>query len=397
MHAPAIQNRPSLGFILLAGALTAFGAVSIDLYLPALPEIARFYGTTPAAAQLTMSAFFAGVAIGQLGWGPLADRVGRRLPLLAGILLYTVVSLALTRMPSIEALSAGRFVQGLGACAGLVIARTVIRDRFNTTESARLFSLTFLVLAVAPMLAPTAGAYLMHHFGWQSIFLALALFGLAVGLAVLFGLPESRSAETAAQAASESPLRSYMAALGDRKVRNYVAVGGFNSAALFTYVAASPILFIDHFGQAPTTFAWVFAFNALGLVIASQVNRHLLTRYSPALIARKGSMAALAFSVVLLGATLAGFASAPVTIGLLFLSLGSYGFVSSNAAALALGAMPVRAGSVSALVGASAFLFGAIASALTAPFAAHGPLSIGIAMVVGFTGSMLALKRAEGG
>ena len=394
MHAPATSHKPSLGFILLAGALTAFGAVSIDFYLPALPDIARHFGATAAAAQFTMSAFFAGMAIGQLGWGPLSDRVGRRSPLLAGILLYTLASLALAWSPSIEALTAGRFVQGLGASAGLVIARAVIRDLYDTTESARLFSLTFLVLAIAPMLAPSAGAWMLTWWGWESIFLLLAIFGLLVGLSVLFQLSESRTAATAEQAAGETPLQSYRAALADRRVLAFVGVGAFNSAGLFTYISASPALFIEHFQQPPAAFGWIFALNALGLVIASQLNRLALSRHSPATIAQLGSMAALGFAALLLIVTLAGYGTMVVTMTLLFLALGSYGFVSANASALALGAMPQRAGSISALLGAGAFLFGALASAATAPFAASGPLAMAAAMAAGFLGAMLCIRVA---
>ena len=394
MHAPVESRRPTLGFVLLAGALTAFGAVSIDFYLPALPDIARHFGAGPAAAQLTMSAFLAGMAIGQLGWGPLSDRVGRRPPLLAGILLYTLASLALTRMPSIEALAAGRFVQGLGASAGLVIARAVIRDRYDTTESARLFSLTFLVLAIAPMLAPTGGALLLARWGWESIFLVLAAFGLIVGVSVLFRLPESRTAATAEQAAGETPLQSYRAALADRRVLSFVGAGAFNSAALFTYVSASPALFIDHYARPPSAFGWIFALNALGLVIASQLNRAALTRWPPALIARRGSAAALAFAALLLLLSALGVDNMAVTMALLFFGLGSYGFVSANASALALGAMPHRAGSISALIGAGSFLFGALASAITAPFAAAGPLAMAAAMAAGFLGAMICIRRA---
>lgn len=397
MHASFPANRPSLGFVLLAGSLTAFGAISIDLYLPALPTIARDFGTTAAAAQLTMSTFLAGMAIGQLGFGPLSDRVGRRGPLLAGILLYTLSSLALVFVPSIEALSAGRFVQGLGACAGVVIARAIVRDRFDTTESARLFSLTFLVLAVAPMLAPSAGAGLMHLFGWHSIFVALALFGLIVGLAVYFGLPESRSAATQAQAASESAWGSYRAALRNPRVRGFVAAGALNGASLFAYVAGSPALFIEHFAQRPSAFGWIFALNALGLIIASQVNRRLLLRYPPTLIARRGAVAALGFASAQLLLAAFGLATLPVTMLLLFLGLGSYGFVAGNSSALALGEMPQRAGAISALIGAGSFAFGAIAATLTAPFAAAGPLAMAAAMATGFAGSAYALRRITRG
>lgn len=392
MHAPS-PARPSVGLIVLLGALTAFGAISIDLYLPALPTIARHFGAPVAAAQITMSAFFLGMALGQLGFGPLSDRVGRKPPLIAGAIIYTLASLAIMLAPSIEWMAAGRFVQAVGACAGVVIARAVVRDRFDTTESARLFSLMFLVLSVAPMLAPSLGALLLAAFGWQSIFLVLALFGIVSGLAVLFGLSESRSAATAIQAASESTLQSYRAALGNREVLGFVLAGALNGAALFTYIAASPALFMEHHAQSPAAFGWIFAVNAGGLIIATQLNRAALRRVSPARIARVAILAGAAFSVILLALAVAGLATMPVTMVLLFLALGSYGFVGGNTSALALGAMPVRAGAISALIGAGSFAFGAAASAITAPFAAHGPTAMAAGMAAGFAGSAIAFIR----
>ncbi|MGL6044611.1 MAG: MFS transporter, partial [Sandaracinobacteroides sp.] len=334
--------------------------------------------------------------IGQLGFGPLSDRVGRRGPLIAGTLLYTLVSVALAFAPSIEALGFGRFVQGLGACAGVVIVRAVIRDRFDTSESARLFSLTFLVLGIAPLLAPSLGAVLMSAFGWQSIFLVLALFGLLVGLAVLVGLPESRTPETALQAASETTAQSYLAALRNRRVLGFVGAGALNGAALFTYVAASPALFIEYFGQPPSAFGWIFALNALGLIGATQLNRALLRRFSPGTIARSGVLAAFGFAGLLLLLAALGLATLSLTMALLFLALGSFGFVAGNSSALALGSMPERAGAVSALIGFGSFAFGAAASALTAPFATAGPLAMAAAMATGFAGSAYAIHRIAG-
>jgi len=392
MHDTSAQ-RPSVGLIVLLGALTAFGAISIDLYLPALPAIARHFGAPVAAAQITMSAFLLGMALGQLGFGPLSDRIGRKPPLIAGAAIYTLASLALMLAPSIELMAAGRFVQALGACAGVVIARAVVRDRFDTTESARLFSLMFLVLGVAPMLAPTLGAVLLDNFGWQSLFLVLALFGLVSGLAVLFGLTESRSAATANQAASETTLQSYRAAIGNREVFGFVLAGALNGAALFTYIAASPALFMEYHGKSPAAFGWIFAVNAAGLIIATQLNRRFLQHASPARIARIAILSAFGFSLILLALSVTGLATMPVTIILLFFALGSFGFVGGNTSALALGAMPIRAGAISALIGAGSFAFGAAASALTAPFAAQGPTAMAAGMATGFAGSAIAIYR----
>lgn len=391
----SLSKKPTFGFILLMGALTACAAMAIDLYLPGMPTIAAHYGKAPGAAQATMSAFLIGMAIGQLGFGPLSDRVGRRVPLLFGTLLYAGASLAMVYAPSLEWFTFGRFVQALGACAGVVIARAVIRDRFDTTESARLFSLTFLVLSVAPMFAPTVGGALLLKFGWESIFIVLALFGVVLWLAVLFGLPESRTAATAVQAASESPITAYRKSLADRRVAGFVTAGALTGGALFAYIAASPGLFLGFFAQPTSYFGWIFAVNAMGLIIASQLNRMLLRRYSPAAIAGVGTIFSMIFAGILLVAALTGVATMWLTMVLLFLTLAAIGFVMGNASALALGAMPTRAGTVSALSGAFSATAGALASAATAPFASEGPVAMATAMAIMLVGAWFALRHAR--
>lgn len=200
--APA-RREPTRGELLLLGALTAFGAISIDLYLPTLPVIGRDFGATPAAVQLTFIAFFIGMAMGQLVYGPVSDRMGRRPAILFGCGLFTVSSIACAFAPTIDWLVAGRFVQALGCCAGMVVARAVVRDRYDHRDSARIFSLLVLVLAVAPMLAPSIGGWLAAVVSWRAVFVALALFGASLLAAVFFRLDESRSAATADKARGE--------------------------------------------------------------------------------------------------------------------------------------------------------------------------------------------------
>lgn len=395
MHALASYQppaRPTLGLVLLLGALTAFGAVTIDLYLPALPTIAAEFGVHGGAAQGTMSAFFIGMAMGQLVYGPLSDRIGRRPPLLIGAVIYTLASLACAMAPSLEMLIVGRFAQALGACAGVVVARAVVSDKFNAVESARLFSLLFLVLGVAPLLAPSLGALLLQTVGWRAIFFVLAAFGLIVGLAIAFGLPESRSAATAELAADESAMRSYKAVFGTRRLMGFVLAGAFNGAALFTYISASPGLFIGHFGVSATVFGWIFAAVAAGLIGASQVNRALLRRFSPPKLMQVGSIAAVACSLLFVTLAATGLASLPITILLLFSALASYGFVVSNSMAMALSLMPERAGAISALIGSASFTFGAIATGLLGLFPSPGSLPMAIGMALGFIGCWASLR-----
>jgi DHA1 family bicyclomycin/chloramphenicol resistance-like MFS transporter len=364
MHAPpsSTPRRASLGFVLLVGAMTAFGAMSIDLYLPALPVLASEYAVPAARMQQTMASFFVGMGLGQLAWGPLSDRLGRRRPLLFGCLLYTLASLAAAFAPSVEAMTAARFAQALGASAGVVIARAVVRDRFDTEESARVFSLLFLVLGVAPLLAPLLGAILLETAGWEAIFLVLALFGASLGVVAWRLLPETRSAATEAFARAESTLASYRAALGDRAVLGYVLAGAANGVAFFAYIGGSPLLFMAHYGLSSVQFSFAFALTAMGLILVSQLNRALIGRFSPAQLLVTGSIGAALAAAAFLLLALTGSPSLLAVYPLIFAAIASYGLVSANSMALALSHMPSRAGTVSALIGAVSLGAGALST-----------------------------------
>lgn len=396
MHAPAPSPSTAaapipFGTILLLGGLTAFAAFSIDLYIPALPAIAREFDVGLGLTQKTMSVFFLGMALGQLIYGPLSDRIGRRPPLLIGCVVYLLASLGCAAAASLDMLILGRLGQALGACAGVVVARAVVRDRCDTQQSARLFSLLTLVLGVAPMLAPSAGAWLLHAFGWRPIFWVLAAFGALLGACVWRWLPESRSPATAAVAAAESPLASYRALFGNRRLMGFLLCGAFNGGALFTYVAGAAPLFIAHYRVSPAMFGWIFAFNAAGLIAASQVNRWLLTRHPAARIMALGSLGASIGGVVLVVLALTGWGGIAAMMMAIFAALASYGFVSANSVALALGLDPARAGAISAAIGAASFAFGAAASATAGLLDDGTPLPMAAVMAGCFAGSSLAL------
>ena len=383
-------RTPKLGEILLLGSLTAFGAVTIDLYLPALPQIGRSLAASPASVQYTMSAFFVGMAIGQLIYGPVSDRVGRRPALLFGCVVYVVASLACAFAPSIEWLIAGRFAQALGACCGQVLARAVVRDRYGHVESARILSLLVLVLAVAPMLAPAAGGLLISIASWHATFYVLAAFGVLIGGAVYFRLVESRSEATAVQARAESPLRSYLDLLGRRRLVGYILAGALQGAVLFSYIASAPELIINIWGFSPLDFGWLFPVLAVGILGGSQVNRRLLTRYTPDQVLKVAAVVGVVASLVLVAVAASG-AGPLSTLIALFAVLSTYGFMAANTAAGALAIDPLRAGATSALIGASAFGFGALVATLVG--AAHDgtALPMTVAMAVCMAGSAAAL------
>ena len=362
-QATVSHPQPTLRDILLLGSLTAFGAVTIDLYLPALPTIGRALAADAATVQQTMSAFFVGMALGQLVYGPVSDRVGRKPALLVGCAIYVVASIGCALAPSIEWLIVGRLGQALGASAGQSLARAIVRDRFDHNESARILSLLILVLAVAPMLAPTAGGLLVTWVSWRAIFVVLAVFGVLCGLAVLFGLDESRSAATAEQARAESPLRSYLDLLGQRRLLGYVLAGALQGAVLFSYIASAPELIINIWGFSPLAFGWLFPLLAVGVIGGSQINRQLLKRFEPDQILRVASLCGIAAGAVLV-AVAAFHGSYMTMLPALFGVMSSYGFMAANTTAGALSVDPTRAGTTSALIGASSFALGALAATL---------------------------------
>ena len=389
--ADAVQpaTYPKLGTIILLGSLTAIGAVSIDLYLPSLPVIGLGLSATAAAVQRTMSAFFIGMAAGQLLYGPLSDRFGRRPALLVGAAIFVFASIGCAAAPTIGVLIAGRFVQGLGACAGQVVARAVVRDRYHHQDSARIFSLLTLVLGVAPMVAPSVGAWLITVANWRAIFGVLAAIGVVIGGAVAFRLDESRSAATAAQARDESVLASFGLLLRQRRLVGYLLAGALNGATIFTYVATAPDLLITQYGFTPRAFATAFAVIAVGVIGASQVNRFLLGRFDSDRILGVATLAGVAAGTGLVVATLSGNHWA--VLAMLFAVLTSFGFMAANSTAGALGVDPLRAGATSALVGSASFTVGAVATTITGFFHDGTPLPMALVIAVALTGAAVAL------
>jgi DHA1 family bicyclomycin/chloramphenicol resistance-like MFS transporter len=383
------EAHPKLGTILLLGSLTAIGAMSIDLYLPSLPAIGTDFAVDAATVQRTMSAFFVGMAVGGLIYGPVSDRFGRRPALLTGIVIYIVASIGCAAAPTIDWLVAGRFAQAVGACSGQVIARAVVRDRYHHQDSARIFSLLTLVLGVAPMIAPTIGAWLVTFASWRVIFGVLAGVASLIGGAVALRLTESRSAVTAAQAAGESVLDSFGILLRQRRLVGYLLAGALNGATLFTYIASAPDLLITQYGFTPRAFAIAFAVIAVGVIGSSQVNRMLLGRYDSDRILGVASIAGVVGGAGLVVAAL--FAGQWAVLAMLFVTLSSFGLIAANATAGALGVDTLRAGATSALIGSASFSFGALAATIAGVFHDGTPLPMAIVMAVSLIGAALAL------
>jgi DHA1 family bicyclomycin/chloramphenicol resistance-like MFS transporter len=319
------------------------------------------------AVQLTLAVFFIGLAAGQLIYGPLSDRFGRKPPLYAGIVLFVLASAGCALARSLDALIAWRLVQAVGCCAGIVIVRAVVRDLFEAQDAARMYSLVLLVMGVAPILAPLAGGYLLVLSGWQAIFWALALFGVACLLAVARWLPETRTGRHAtptAPAIVPHALRNYGVLLGDRRFMGYALAGGLAQAGMLAYISGSPQVFIEVYGVPAQHYGWLFGLNAFGLIAATQLNRRLLQRHGAGAILKRANAANAGFGLLLVALAASGWAGFAGILLPLLCYVAGLGMIFPNSQALALQGHGERAGTASALLGTLQFGGAAIASAL---------------------------------
>ena len=289
----------NLRTVLILGALSAFGPLAIDFYLPGFPAMAQAFATDEKHIQATLAAYFLGLSLGQLAYGPVADRFGRRIPLLIGLVLFTVASLACAFAPTLEALIVARFVQALGGCAGMVLSRAIVSDTCDAVGSAKVFSQLMLVMGLAPILAPMFGGVLVSLHGWQSIFLVLTVFSALCTLAVLLGLPESLPAHQPRQPLSGA-LRQYGRLLNDRVFLGHALTGGVAIAGMFAYIAGSPFVFIKLYGVPAEHYGWLFGTNAAGFILMAQVNARLLARRGPAALLSRAVWVYVTAGLVLL-------------------------------------------------------------------------------------------------
>ena len=368
---------------LILGALSAIAPMSIDMYLPSLPVLERHFGADAAAGQLTLAFFFTGLAIGQLFYGPVADRFGRKPPLVFGLVFYTVASAACAFSGGIHSLIVWRFLEAAGGCAGMVVSRAVVRDLFDQKESARMFSVLMLVMGVAPILAPLAGGYVLVWFGWRMIFWVLALFGIGCLLAVSFGLRETLP-RGMARPALGSALGEYAALLRDRRFLGYAFAGGFAQAGMFAYISGSPFVFIDLYGVPVDRYGWLFGVNACGIIGASQVNRYLLRRHDPDMLLQWANVASLVCGLLVFAMAWSNAAGLAGILVPLFFYIAALGFTFPNASAGAMAPFPERAGSASALLGSVQFGIAALASAAVG--AMHDRTAMPMAVVIATCG-----------
>jgi DHA1 family bicyclomycin/chloramphenicol resistance-like MFS transporter len=377
--APTVPT--SRGLIAALSMVFALAPLSMDMYLPAVPAMGRELASGTASVQLTIAIFILGMGVGQLLFGPLSDRYGRRGPIIAGVCVFIASCAACAWSANVGWLIAFRLLQGLGVCAGQVVAFAILADLHGPREFARLSSLLAIVSSVAPMIAPLLGGFVLLTWNWQAIFWTLAIYGLVVLITTIVLVPETRSAEARARSLAESPLGSYLAVLGNWPLMRLGLVCAFGTSAFATYLANAPALFIEDFGIPAQQFGWYFAVNVIGLTIASQVNRTLLQGHSPAWMLQRACAALAIFAVALALASYFARANHWPVIAALFFVVSCFPIIMANAMALAQGEDRSRAGAVAAVVGACCSGIGALAAIVSSALNNGTPLPMALTIL----------------
>lgn len=381
-----MNKRQRRGVIIILGALSALGPFTIDMYLPGFSAIAADLRTTVAVVGYSLTSYFIGISVGQLIYGPLTDRFGRKRPLLIGMGIYVVAAVACALSPTVAWLIGARLVMALGACVGIVASRAVARDLFPVNEIAGIFSTFMLIIAASPMLAPTIGGYVSANLGWRLIFVILTAIALSISLVVALWLPESKQSDRSVSLRLPDIFRRYLLVAADRQFITFSVAAGFSFAGLLAYVSGAPFLLMHLLGLSQTAFGWGFAVNAIGLIAGSQVNRRLLRRFTAKQITRVSVTAQLFFGALLALGALVHYTPLVGVIGIMFCFLFATGLVNPNTAALAIEPFVSHAGSASALLGCMQMGFGAIASGLVSALA-NGTA---VPMMIIIAGSALA-------
>lgn len=356
-------KRSNFFIILILGALSTVTPFAIDMYLPAFGQIATDLQTTAPKIAFSLSSYLVGMAIGQIFYGPLLDRFGRKPPLYFGLLLFVAASIGCVASGSIESLIAFRFLQALGGCAAQVAAVTMVRDFFPAEERTKVFSLLVLILGAAPLLAPTVGSFVAASLGWQAVFIVLALMIMLLLAVVFFFLPEGHEPDVSVSLKLKPLLANFAAIFKEPQFYTYALAGAFAFAGLLVYVASAPVIFMDVFGVGAKTFGGIFAFLSIGIIGGSQVNLLLTRWFSSERIFQVALLCQCVVSVVFLAGTLTGLFGLVATTILFFAFLLCLGILSPNATALALAPFGKNAGSASALLGFLQIGTGALASA----------------------------------
>lgn len=380
------RQQYSSAWIMLLALLTALGPLSIDMYLPALPQMAKDFGVSTQMMANTLPAYFFGLAIGQLLYGPISDRIGRKKPLYVGLSLYAIASLLCIFASSEWSLIALRVVQALGGCVGVVIARAAIRDRLDVQGSAQAFSSMMIVMGIAPIAAPTLGAWILYFFNWHVVFISLSIVGCICLICVHFFFKETLQPARRLKLSFNQILTLYAAILKDKSFRLPMLAGCLTGGALFSYISSASPVFMDMYGLNQQQFAYAFGFNAMGIIILSSINKRLITRLSTIQRLKLGGTIQFTGAVIVLLSGLLPHASLAIVMVGLFFTVSGLGFTGPNAMALAMSEQGARAGTASAIMGSMQFAVGLFGGLMLNLLIWNPLLNMGVMMVI-FTGA----------
>ncbi len=351
-------------WIMLLALLTSLGPLSIDMYLPALPQMANDFGITTQRVANTLPAYFLGLALGQLIYGPLSDRIGRKTPLYFGLLLYICASILCTFANSEWSLIAARILQALGGCVGVVIARAAIRDRLDLQSSAQAFASMMIVMGIAPIIAPSLGALVLLYFSWPAVFVFLSAIGLICLICVHFFFQETLPVERRLNLNIKQVLNLYGAIFKQKSFRWPMLAGCFSGGILFCYISSSASILMDDYGLNQQQFAYAFGLNALGIMLLSSINKKLGRTFSVLQRLKIGAVLQLLGVIVLLSASLLSNVALWIVLIGMFLAISGIGFTGPNAMALAMAEQGERAGTASAVMGSMQFACGLLAGVM---------------------------------
>lgn len=393
-----ISSSKRMKSALILGSLSAFGPLCLDMYLPALPNLANELNTSASMAQLSLTSCLLGLALGQLVAGPLSDVRGRRTPLIVALIIYAISSLLCVFAPSAWFLIGFRFIQGLAGAAGIVISRAVVRDMYSGTELTKFFSLLMLVNGAAPILAPLFGGQLLNFVSWRGVFVVLSLIGVAMLLAVLFGLPETLPKERRQSGGMNETLSTFQRLLRDRIFIGYCLAQGLVTAAMFGYISGSSFVLQNIFHVSEQMYSLIFAINGVGIIIASQTTGRLAGRIKESSLLAFGLGLAGVSSIALLTVILTGGGLIAILIPLFFI-VSCVGIVGTSTFALAMQSQSKSAGSASALLGLLPYILGATVAPLVGLGGDKTAVPMGIVIAVANISAvicyLLVVRRAQ--
>lgn len=395
------NRNTTLGLILILGSMAAIGPLSIDMYLPAFNDIAQSLETDRARVGYTLTSYFLGIGVGQVLFGPLSDRYGRKWPTIVGLIVFGLSALAIFFTPNVELFIVIRVFMALGGCIGMITSKAMVRDIFPPEETAKIFSFLMLVMGVAPIVGPTLGGFMVAEFGWRSIFLFLTIYAFLIAVSVGTMLKETKGADRTISLHPRAVVRDYMRILKNPWFLKYSVAGSFAYAGLFAYIAGAAFIYMDDFGFSQKTFGWTFGLNAGGYILGAQINRLFLRKWSSEGVSR--SVIQFQTGVALLTVILYFIlpAGSYVVLAGIWLYLFSLGFITPNTTAQSLAPFSRLAGSASAMIGAMQMLFGALISAVVSLLIGKSSLPVLLVMMVcSLIGSVLLsvpVKRSRMG